>query len=145
MGGQTVQRIILPAAPSCHPVQTASSASIATPTTLATLRPTLQTATAGLTQLPPGTTLLTPSTTLQGLQGFALVPAQYVTQVSLSCRAEHCLLLCGRDITQWWSTGLLIERWWVRPTADEIFFSLSGVLFCADSCIASCCTCVFSQ
>lgn len=82
VGGQTVQRIILPAAPSSHTVQTASSASIATPTTLATLRPTLQTATPGLTQLPPGTTLLTPSTTLQGLQGFALVPAQYVTQVS---------------------------------------------------------------
>lgn len=79
-GGQTMQRIILPAAPTSLPVQAVNCVTTSTPT-LAPIRPNLQVATPNLTQLPPGTTLLTPSTNIQGLQGFALVPAQYVTQV----------------------------------------------------------------
>ena len=92
VGGQTVQRIILPAAPSTLPVQPSSSTNITTPTSLAPIRPNLQASTPGLAQLPPGTTLLTPSTNLQGLQGFALVPAQYVTQVRHSVAQLQCLL-----------------------------------------------------
>ncbi|XP_076459625.1 uncharacterized protein LOC143292867 [Babylonia areolata] len=82
VGGQTVQRIILPAAPSSMPVQPASTPTITTPNSLTPIRPNVQSNTGGLTQLPPGTTLITPSTNLQGLQGFALVPAQYVTQLT---------------------------------------------------------------
>nr|KAG5713898.1 hypothetical protein BaRGS_024525 [Batillaria attramentaria] len=80
VGGQTVQRIILPAAPTSVPVHPAPSLSVAAPTSLAPIRPNLQSAATSLTKLPPGTTLLTPSN-LPGLQGFALVPAQYVTQL----------------------------------------------------------------
>ncbi|XP_070185832.1 protein lin-54 homolog isoform X2 [Littorina saxatilis] len=84
VGGQTqtVQRIILPATQSPLPV---TSSGMTTPTSLASIRPNLQGAsTPNLTQLPAGTTLLTPTTSLQGLQGFALVPAQYVTQLQLN-------------------------------------------------------------
>lgn len=78
-----MQRIILPAAPMSMQAVTTIATTTPTPTSLTPIRPNLHAAgTSNLTQLPPGTTLLTPSTTIPGLQGFALVPAQYVTQVS---------------------------------------------------------------
>jgi hypothetical protein len=48
----------------------------------------------GLSNLPPGTTLLTPNASLQGLQGFALVPAQYVTQVMRLLGFWMCIQVC---------------------------------------------------
>ncbi|PVD38520.1 hypothetical protein C0Q70_01135 [Pomacea canaliculata] len=81
VGSQTMQRIILPAAPMSMQAVTTIATTTPTPTSLTPIRPNLHAAgTSNLTQLPPGTTLLTPSTTIPGLQGFALVPAQYVTQ-----------------------------------------------------------------
>ena len=50
-----------------------------------TLAPRPQSITAlpqSLSSLPPGTTIIQGSQSLPGVQGFALVPAQYVTQVS---------------------------------------------------------------
>ncbi|KAK7507737.1 hypothetical protein BaRGS_00000702 [Batillaria attramentaria] len=99
VGGQTVQRIILPAAPTSVPVHPAPSLSVAAPTSLAPIRPNLQSAATSLTKLPPGTTLLTPSN-LPGLQGFALVPAHTMLEATgarprkpCNCTKSQCLKL----------------------------------------------------
>ena len=78
---QGQQRIILPATSqvSLRPNQAGN--------TLAQIRPAGGGA-ATLTQLPPGTTIISSGQNLSGVQGFALVPAQYVTQVSSKLKED---------------------------------------------------------
>ena len=71
-GGQSVQRLILPVTS-----QLAIRPNIMQNQTIAQIRPAVPGMTTA-TQLPVGGTALN----LQGLQGFALLPAQYVAQVS---------------------------------------------------------------
>ncbi|XP_033755545.1 protein lin-54 homolog isoform X2 [Pecten maximus] len=73
-GSAGVHRILLPAQP--NQVRTAGNTTAAT--TLQQIRP----ATSGsLGQLPPGATILSAGSSAQGLQGFALVPASYLSQM----------------------------------------------------------------
>ncbi|KAK3608971.1 hypothetical protein CHS0354_017132 [Potamilus streckersoni] len=79
-GTQTVQRILLPAAPNQVAIRPAPTISLATSTVSATGSTTI-------TQLPPGTTIL--SSGGQGLQGFALVPASYVAQLQQQMQVKQ--------------------------------------------------------
>lgn len=74
---QTVQRILLPAAPNQQVAIRVSTPNISTGSSVAQIRP-ANSNVANIAGLPPGTTLLSGGS---GLQGFALVPASYVTQV----------------------------------------------------------------
>ena len=67
--GQT-QRILLPA----------------TSQGLSQITPSLNQGT--LSQLPPGTTFIQSNQAVQGVQGYALVPAQYITQVNLRMKMK---------------------------------------------------------
>ncbi|XP_005108093.1 protein lin-54 homolog [Aplysia californica] len=74
--GQSVHRVILPA--TSAPATTQASVV----TTLAPIQPAPSTTIASVGQLPPGTAILSAgNSNIQGLQGFALVPASYVTQL----------------------------------------------------------------
>lgn len=74
---QTVQRILLPAAPNQQVAIRVSTPNISTGSSVTQIRP-ANSNIASIAGLPPGTTLLSGGS---GLQGFALVPASYVTQV----------------------------------------------------------------
>ena len=82
-GGQNVQRILLP---NTTPIRPA--------TTTVQIRPA---STQNVQGLPPGTTILSNTGNIPGLQGFALVPANYVAQVM----HFHCL--------KW----VYIQVWWI--------------------------------
>ncbi|CAL1540236.1 unnamed protein product [Lymnaea stagnalis] len=72
---QGMHRIILPATSTNVPVQGT------TVTSLAPIQPAPSVSIQNVSQLPPGTTILSANNAnIQGLQGFALVPASYVTQ-----------------------------------------------------------------
>ncbi|XP_022317408.2 protein lin-54 homolog isoform X2 [Crassostrea virginica] len=74
---QTVQRILLPAAPNQQVAIRVSTPNISTGSSVTQIRP-ANSNIASIAGLPPGTTLLSGGS---GLQGFALVPASYVTQL----------------------------------------------------------------
>ncbi|XP_048758955.2 protein lin-54 homolog isoform X2 [Ostrea edulis] len=74
---QQVQRILLPATPTQQVAIRVSTPSLTSATSVAQIRP-AATPVSNIAGLPPGTTLLSSGS---GLQGFALVPASYVTQL----------------------------------------------------------------
>ncbi|XP_062582837.1 protein lin-54 homolog isoform X1 [Saccostrea cucullata] len=74
---QNVQRILLPAAPTQQVAIRVTTPNIATSTAVPHIRP-AGSSVANISGLPPGTALLSAAS---GLQGFALVPASYMTQL----------------------------------------------------------------
>ncbi|XP_021379566.1 protein lin-54 homolog isoform X2 [Mizuhopecten yessoensis] len=75
-GSAGVHRILLPAQP--NQVRLSTGGTTTSATTLQQIRPA---SSASLGQLPPGATILSAGNSAQGLQGFALVPASYLSQM----------------------------------------------------------------
>ena len=99
-GGLPVQRLILPVTS-----QLAIRPNIMQNQTIAQIRPAVPGMTTA-TQLPVGGTALN----LQGLQGFALLPAQYVAQVSSISRACKGSLCCPLSMSLRWVRVLLASN-----------------------------------
>ena len=77
----SVQRIILPAGSTQVPIRPALSTTAA-PTGAQIIRTSIPAGTGNLSQLAAGgTTFISAGTNSQGVQGFALVPASYLSQV----------------------------------------------------------------
>ena len=118
-GGLPVQRLILPVTS-----QLAIRPNIMQNQAITQIRPAVPGMTTA-TQLPVGGTALN----LQGLQGFALLPAQYVAQVGSISKACKCSLCCPISMSLRWvqSPGLARVRSVARSVCRSGGFNLQGL------------------
>jgi hypothetical protein len=85
------QRLLLPATTN---VQVRASTATTAPSLSQSIRPVTKPTSTTLSQLPPGTTLISTGGNVSGVQGFALVPAQYISNVSKNFKYELTTSSC---------------------------------------------------